>query len=174
MFTEVNNSILQFFFKNPTKTFHLREIARQTKFSAAGALKSLRKLEERSLVIKQKTRATDNFKANLKNKEFQNLKYLYNLYSIKSSGLIDFLNDKYSFPEAIVLFGSYSKGEDIETSDIDLAIITKKELSPDLSRFEKLLERKIVVHEISLEKAGKEFINNLINGLILSGYLKVK
>ena len=174
MFTEVNNKALQFFLKNPTKTFHLREIARQIKLSAAGTLKSLRRLEENSLVIRQKTKATDNFKANLKNKEFQNLKYIYNIYSIKGSGLIDFLNDRYSFPEAIILFGSYSKGEDLETSDIDIAIITKKELSFDLSKFEKLLERKIVVHEISLEKASKEFINNLINGIILSGYLKIK
>ena len=174
MFTEVNNKILQFFFRNPTKTFHLREIARQTKLSAAGALKSLRRLEKSSLVIRQKTKATDNFKAQLENKEFRNLKYVYNIYSIKNSGLMDYLNEKYGFPEAVILFGSYSKGEDLETSDIDIAIITKKERSFDLSKYEKMLERKIAIHEISIEKASKEFLNNLINGIVMEGYLKIK
>jgi len=174
MFTEMNNKILQFFFRNPSKTFHLRDLARQTKLSPAGALKSLRRLEERQLVIREKTIATDNFKANLESKEFRNLKWIYNVYSMKNSGLDDFLNEKYGFPEAIVLFGSYSKGEDLETSDIDLAIITKKEISLDLSKFEKVLERKISVHEISLEKISKEFLNNLINGVVIRGYLKIK
>lgn len=174
MFTEVNNKVSQFFFRNPAKTFHLREIARNIELSAAGTLKILRKLEEKHLVIRQKTRAVDNFKANLNNKEFQNLKYAYNICSLKYSGLIDFINEKYSFPEAIILFGSYAKGEDTETSDIDIAIITKKELSFDLSKFEKILERKIVIHEITLAKASREFINNLINGIVLSGYLKIK
>ena len=174
MFTEVNNKILQFFFRHPSKTFYLRDLARQTKLSPAGALKSLRRLEERHLVIREKTRATDNFKVNLESKEFRNLKWLYNIYSIKSSGLNDFLNEKYGFPEAIVLFGSYSKGGDVESSDIDLAIITKKELSLDLSKFEKLLERKIVLHELNLERVSKEFLNNLVNGIVMEGYLKIK
>lgn len=174
MFTEVNNKVLQFFFNNPTKSFHLREVARLVGLSAAGALKILRRLEKEKLVLRQKTKATDNFKANLENKGFQDLKYVYNVYMVKSSGLIDFLNDKYHLPETVVLFGSYSKGEDIETSDIDIAVVTKKEVSLDLRKFEKVLNRKVVVQEIDLKSVSKEFVNNLVNGVVLSGFLKIK
>jgi len=43
-----------------------------------------------------------------------------------SSGLIALLKDKYEEPEAIVVFGSYARGEDTSESDIDIAVVTKK------------------------------------------------
>jgi predicted nucleotidyltransferase len=42
---------------------------------------------------------------------------------IKNSELISFLEYKYT-PEAIILFGSFSKGENGKNSDIDILIIS--------------------------------------------------
>jgi predicted nucleotidyltransferase len=101
------------------------------------------------------------------------LKKCYNFLSFYESGLLDFLKDKYEEPEAIVVFGSYSDGEDTSESDIDVAIVTKKSVELDLKLFESLLKRKINVLEIQIGESGKEFLNNLANGTVVSGFLRV-
>jgi predicted nucleotidyltransferase len=173
MLTKDNNyKVMKLFFDNPDKKFHIREIARLTGLSAPGVLKILKKLKEEGLLVSEKGKVVKNVKAS-RNEKFFLLKKSYNLLSLFESGLIDFLKNKYEEPEAIVVFGSYSKGEDTSESDIDIAIITKKEIKLDLKRFEKILKRKINIYEIQIDKSEKEFLNNLINGNIVYGYLKV-
>ena len=172
MFPEVNK-ILEYFLKNPNTTIHLRELARNTGFSSAGSSKSLKLLVKKGFVEEHKTKAVSNYKAKLTSKFIQ-LKKIYNLHSLYGSGLVDFLKEKYQFPETIILFGSYSKGEDTEKSDIDLAIISPSEKSLDLSKFENILERKINLLEFkNLKKAEKKFINNIINGIVLEGVFEI-
>src|SRR3989344_4808251 len=80
---------------------------------------------------------------------------------------------------AIVLFGSFAKGEDAEKSDIDLLVITsaKKELNLDI--FDKKLGRKIQLFLFSekeiekMKESNKELLNSLINGIILYGFFEV-
>jgi len=58
------------------------------------------------------------------------------------------------------LFGSYSRGDDTEKSDIDIAIIGK-EKRIDLEMYEKLLEKTIFLHFYdSLDKIDKNLIEN--------------
>ena len=172
MFPEVNK-VLEFFLKNPITTIHLRELARRIDFSSAGCLKSLRLLVKKNFVEEHKTKAISNYKAKISSKFIQ-LKKIYNIYSLYDSGLIDFLKEKYEFPEAIILFGSYSRGEDTEKSDIDIVIITSLKKNLDISKFEEKLERKINILELkNLKKAEKEFINNLINGIVLEGVFEL-
>ena len=106
-----------------------------------------------------------------RNQKFIQLKRLYNIYSLFSA--VDYLKNIYEEPEAIVLFGSYSKGEDISQSDIDIAVITSNHKEIKISKFEKKLTRKIKIYEIQIEKAEKEFLNTLINGIVLDGYLNI-
>ena len=77
-------------------------------------------------------------------KKFIRMKRIYNLNSLYLAGLVDFLVKEYNNPEAIICFGSYSKGEDFEKSDIDIAIINGKEKDIALEKFEKNLGRKII------------------------------
>lgn len=46
----------------------------------------------------------------------------------------------------VILFGSYSRGDDTINSDIDIAIIGAKERTIKLTKYEKILERKIVIN----------------------------
>lgn len=164
--------VMELFFKHPERKFHLRELERLTGLSMPGVRKIARKLEKENLLISKKEKLVKNFYAS-RNEKFVFLKRAYNFYSVFSSSLLDFLKEKYDEPEAIVLFGSYSKGEDISKSDIDLAIVTPKQISPDLSIFEKKLGRKIKLYETKIKNAEPEFLNALANGIILYGYLKV-
>jgi predicted nucleotidyltransferase len=73
----------------------------------------------------------------------------------------------------LVLFGSCARGEDIETSDLDLLVVAK-EKEVDLKKFESALKRKISLHfEENVSQIPKELLNNIINGIVVFGYLTV-
>jgi predicted nucleotidyltransferase len=75
-------------------------------------------------------------------------------------------------PKSIVLFGSYSRGEDIESSDIDIFVECKKE-QVNIIKFNKKLKRNIEIRfKENFNKYPKELKNNIINGIILSGFLE--
>lgn len=164
--------VMELFFMYPEKKFHLRELERLTNLSMPGVRKIVQKLEKENLLLSKKEKVVKNFYAT-RNEKFIFLKRAYNLYTIFTTGLLDFLKEIYEEPESIILFGSFSRGEDISKSDIDIAIITRKHESPDLSVFEKRLSRKIRLYEIKIEKAEPEFLNTLANGIVLYGYFKV-
>ena len=77
--------------------------------------------------------------------------------------------------ECVILFGSASKGEDIERSDVDLCIIGK-EKHFSVRELEEKTNRKVNIlfidNALKLRK-NKELLNNLINGIIVKGYFKV-
>jgi|SRR3972149_6626594 len=172
MLTKDNNyKVMKLFFNSPEKKFHIREIARLTGLSAPGVLKILKKLKEESLLESEKSKVVENVNASRSEKFFW-LKRSYNMISLFESGLIGFLKDKYEEPEAIVVFGSYSRGEDTSESDVDIAIVTKKEAQMDLEGFEKYLRRKISIYEIQVDSSEKEFLNNLANGTVVYGFLR--
>lgn len=173
MLTKDNTyKIMKLFFDYPDKEFHIRKIARLTKLSPPGTVKIVKKLKKEGLLNTKKEKIVEKVYAS-KTEKFFLLKKFYNILSLFESGLINFLRDKYEEPEAIVVFGSYSKGEDISISDIDIAIITKKEMSLNLKKFEKILKRKINIYEIQIENCDREFINSLVNGVVIHGFLKV-
>ena len=94
------------------------------------------------------------------------------IYDLESSGLVDELWEELS-PEAIILYGSYARGESIENSDVDIFIIGK-EKKVSLEKFEKRLNKKVhLMFESDIKNISKELKNNLVNGIILRGYLRI-
>ena len=164
--------IMKLFFDSPEKSFYIREISRLTSLSPTGVIKIINRLKKEKLLTSEKTKIFENVSV-IRDEKFLNLKQGYNIISIHRSGLIKHIIEKYEEPEGVILFGSYSKGEDTSKSDIDMAIITKKHLDLSLVSFEKTLKRKINICEIQIKNAEKEFINTLVNGTVLYGYLKV-
>ena len=96
------------------------------------------------------------------------------------SGLVEFLIDYFKNPKAIVLFGSFRKGEDLSNSDMDIAIETDEDKEyevtglRELLEFEKILGRKIQLHLFNRKKIDISVFNNIANGIILWGFLEVK
>ena len=164
------------FFNEPTKDHYLIEISRKANLAHTSVKKYLKILKNKN-IIKQRIekRGSRNFPffmANINTKEYKEHKKIYNLIKIRQSKLIVYLKDKI-MPRSIVLFGSYFKGEDIEDSDIDVFIEANEEIL-DLSTFEKKLKRKIQLHfKENFNKYPKELKNNIINGIVLHGYLEV-
>ncbi|MBI2656918.1 nucleotidyltransferase domain-containing protein [Candidatus Woesearchaeota archaeon] len=161
--------VLALFFENPSREFHLRELSRLLRLSMPTIISATDKLAKEKIIIKEKGKVITKVTANRNNIDFARLKRLHNLELIYNSGLVNHLSESYNQPKAIILFGSFSRGEDIEKSDIDIAVITNKRLNSDLSKYEKILKKTINLHEVNLDKISEEFKANLANGIVLEG-----
>lgn len=172
MFKELN--ILRLFFEEPSREFNVREVARILRLSPATVSKELKIFAKKGILKERWERIFKLYSANLENNFYRDLKIFYNMRKIKDSGLIEALNSFYLKP-AIVLFGSASTGEDIETSDFDFLIVSEKTRDfPDLKKFERKMERRLqllVVEDIK-DLRNKHLINNVLNGISLQGKIK--
>lgn len=173
MITKDNTyAVMKLFFDSPEKKFHVRQIARLTRLSAPGVAKIVAKLKKEGLVSFEDTGIVKNVFAT-RTDRFMCLKRCYNLYALRESGLVELLKEAYEEPEAIVLFGSFGRGEDTSRSDVDIAVVTAKGKSLSLKKIESKLGREVNIYEIGIKGCEKEFLNNLANGVVLAGYLKL-
>ncbi|MEK6818769.1 MAG: nucleotidyltransferase domain-containing protein [Nanoarchaeota archaeon] len=162
---------LKIFLDSPTDSFRLREIARLANISPPSIMNYLAEFEKQGLIKKQVKRDVPYYMALRDNNDFIFYKKMSILFELHNSGLIDHLWEKIS-PEVIILYGSYAKGESVENSDIDFFILGK-EKNVELKDFEKKLGKKIhIIFKESLNEISKELKNNILNGVILKGYIK--
>ncbi|MBW3019642.1 nucleotidyltransferase domain-containing protein [Candidatus Woesearchaeota archaeon] len=163
--------LLQVFFNDPISPFQLRELSRKIQLAPTSIKNFLHDLLKNNLIIKQTERNYPVYSANRNSDYFKFLKKLDNIKKIEESGLIEYLCTKY-LPDVIILFGSASRGEDTLESDIDL-FLQCDTINFELIKYEKLLNRKIhILSRKSFGKLSKELKNNLVNGVILKGYLR--
>ena len=163
--------VLKELFIRPTYIFHIRELARLTKLNPNTVTNIIKALEKEGVVRKKKKKHIVEVILNIENKKTVWRKRIFNIAQLYNSGIVEFLAEKYS-PASISLIGSYSRGEDIEKSDIDIVVITQKKETADIKKFEKTLNKSIHLLLISREKMSEEFFNNLINGVVLYGAVK--
>jgi len=171
-FTKLDNDIIEFLFRNPTTSFMGKEIADKIKVSQTAVAKSINRLSKIGLVTREK-KILLSIKLNRDDRDIFDLKRVYNLKSMYSSGLMKRLSG--DLPgSTIILFGSYSIGEDTEESDIDLAIIGYNGIKIDLINFENKLQRKIQIHFFNdLKKIDKNLKESIINGITLKGSITI-
>ncbi len=164
--------VLKVFLDSPTQEFGLREISRLIRLAPPSVLNYLKEFEKDNLVRKFVSKGRPAYKAERENENFIFYKKLSMLYELHTSGLIEYLWHKLA-PKTLILYGSYAKGEAIEQSDIDIFVVGKKK-EIELEKFEKIFGKEIqLMFEENFEKVSKEFKNNLMNGIVLRGYLKL-
>ncbi len=152
-----------------------RGIARLLKVSPTAVGKAIKGLKEEGLakVEKSKTMNLMSIKLDRDNPEAIAMKRAENLKMIQETGLTQFLEEK--FPGCtIILFGSYSTGEDTEKSDIDIAVIGSEGKELKLTKYDKMLERPVFLNfYIGLKQVDKNMRANLYNGIVLSGAIEL-
>ena len=169
---EVKKRILKLFFEQPNKEYHIREIAKITKIPKTTVARYVKLLLKEGLVKKEK-RVFYSYMANETSFFYKFYKKIYLLEEIYKSGLVDYL-EKRLYPKSIILFGSGAKGEYVKDSDLDI-FVQSKEQELDLTEFERKLGHKInLFFEEKFEKLSSELFNNIINGIKLSGYIKLR
>ncbi len=174
------NKIIEVLFRYPEKEFSLSDLAREAGVAKANIGKILEEFQEVGLISIEKLSKIWRIKANQTNWLYVRSKIVYNLNFVYKSGLVEFLVDYFKNPKAVVLFGSFRKGEDLSNSDIDIAIESDefKEYQSmglrELAEFEQIIGRRIQIHLFSRENVDIEVFNNIANGILLWGFLEVK
>ena len=169
--------IVDIFLKHPEKSFHIRELSRMFGKSPTTISNKLKKLEGEGLLYSENKYGHLIFSLK-ENVMTRRLIRNYNINIIERSGLIEYLEDYYGIIDAMILFGSFHKGENNEYSDIDLLIISPISKEPDLKRFEERIGHKIqlFVHSkkdlSKIRDKNKELFTNWINGNVIYGYFE--
>jgi predicted nucleotidyltransferase len=166
-----NSPVLKLFFRDPTTRVHIRELARRTGLHPNTVLRDTKLLVKDELLTTAENRAVKEVAANQDNPRFTLLKRIANIEEIMLSGIVEFLNEKYGTPSAIIVFGSYSRGEDRVDSDVDIAVLTTRKQKLDFSVYQKTLDRNIHIIEVVPPIKDKDFLSSLANGIVLKGYL---
>lgn len=170
----IKQKIREHFFINPTIKLRVREIEKFLKLPLPSVIRYCKELKEEEILTTIKTGNIVFYTGDRASSNFLLEKKLFNLKSLYDSGLIEFLKVELSNP-VVILFGSYSKGEDTENSDIDLYIETPSKKEINLEKFEKELKRKIQSfrHKNIGEIKNLHLSNNIINGVILNNHIEV-
>ncbi len=173
--TLLQQEILRFLFMNAGETFNARGLAIPLGVSQPAIAKALPSLEKQGFirVTKDKKSKRLSIELNRENPLVIGMKRADNIRQIYESGLAEFLRE--SFPGcAVILFGSFGKGEDTSKSDVDIAIVGTKSRTIDVSNFEKKLMKEIRINFYrSFKEINNELRNNILGGILLAGWIEL-
>ena len=155
--------VLKLFFLSSSRRHYLREIATLTRQPVRAIQRELARLEAAGILQSEKEGNRKYFQANRGSPVFSDLRALF----VKTAGLVEIvregLQEKSDMIQLAFLFGSFARGTESSTSDIDLMIIgsiTGRELSRLLSPAKERLGREINPVIIKVE----EFREKVIEG----------
>ncbi len=170
----IKTKIEEYFLLNPTSRLRARQVERELKVPFPSVVRYLKELQQENILQKTIIADVTLFSANRNSSEYLFKKKAFNLLHLKESKLITHLIQTLSNP-TIILFGSYARGEDIESSDIDLYIETESKIKLNFTKFEKKLQRRIQIIRYKRIKqvSNKDLANNIVNGVPLNGFLEV-
>lgn len=144
-----------------------REIAKILNVSPTTIGNSIKGLND--FVKLEKTKTINFISLNTEATNAIELKRAENLKQIYLSGLHNYIKDELA-GSTIILFGSYSRGEDSFGSDIDIAVIGRKAKSLPFDKYSKILHRTISTNFYnSWKDIHGNLKNNILNGIILHG-----
>lgn len=171
--------ILNWFFSYPTKEMSLSDLSEVLKISKTTANGMVMRLIIEDFLKKEVLGRIWRISCNQEHRYFRTRKIVYNLDNVYESNIISKIHTLIPSSRAIVLFGSYRKGDDTEKSDIDIAVevLGDEEVQViELGKISKLGYRKNVVvnlHVFSRNKIDLNLFSNIANGIVLEGFLEV-
>ncbi len=177
---EAYNKAMNWFFSFPEREFGLTELSERLGISKTTANKTIRLLEEEGFVNIDVIGRVWRISCNVEHRYNYTRKIAYNLIRVYESGIIEEIHKRFQNPRAIILFGSYRKGDDNEKSDIDVAI---EVLGNSGMRVEELgvienfgYRENVTVNMIvfSRKNVDTNLFTNIANGILLEGVLEVK
>ena len=173
------DKIHAWFFAYPQKEFSLNELSDQLEISKTTANSVVSQLVNDGFLNVSKIGKLWRIKANQEHSYFITRKIPFNLKHVYESGIIEWVENNIQNAKCIILFGSYRKGDDIETSDLDIAveIVGNNELKFGDVYIKNLGYRenvKCTIHIFSRNYIDINVFANIANGIILKGFLEVR
>ena len=120
--SKLRKELLRYYFTNPGSRRYLRELERILKLPVGNIRRELIKLEKIGLFISEKVGNLVYYSLNKKCPLYNEIKNIV----LKTAGLGDIFKKKLQKIKGIehaFIYGSFAKGEEIKTSDIDFMII---------------------------------------------------
>lgn len=176
--SEARVKILKLLLLAPDTSFYIKEMSTRVGLAFSMVYKELAKLKNLGLVIEERKGKLRLFKINKQSLLYEDLKMIF----IKTVGLGDIVTEHLQKLDKIryaFIYGSFARGQQLKTSDVDLLIIgdlDEEELIKAISEMEKSLGREInyiLWSEREFERRAKtkhhlltEIADNSIIGLV--------
>jgi predicted nucleotidyltransferase len=165
-------TLLDLFYNYPSKQWHFEQLRRDSNFSRAQTNEWIKKLVNDHLIVRIKPKGNmPYYQANCLHPHYQNSKRLYALQGLHDSGLLDYLSSLEK-AEVIVIFGSFSRWDWYDKSDIDIFIYGNiGHLS--LGKYTSSLKREIQIFSGTgnddLRQMGPALLRNILRGIVIKG-----
>lgn len=172
--------VLSLIFWNPDAELSLTELAKKARVSKSSASTIVDWLKKTGIASVNEKGKVFRIRANMQNQEYTRRRIAHHLMALFESNFLEYLEKQFPTARAIILFGSFRKGDDIATSDIDIAVEMTEDKDihivrpPYLEAFEKLFGREIEIHAFNRKRVDINVFNSIANGIVLSGFLEVK
>ena len=172
--------ILRLFYENRTAEFHLREIARRTRFNENSAYRFLKQLEKDHIL-------SSKIEGNLKKFSINKSLLIYAVFaildverldklpSIRKKAILLFLDHLKQKPVIAFLFGSTAKNSFSEESDIDILLIVNRRI--ETKETEEFVDAQTGIKVNSFQIDYRSFLqelklkqDNVIQAAIQTGY----
>ena len=173
-------NMIYWFFAYPDLGITLSELAFNLNISKTKAKGLVLDLVNQDFLIKEEIGKLWRISCNKSHVYNYTIKIPYNLWTIYSTNTVYEIRNRIPNARAIILFGSYRKGDDNENSDLDIAveILGNQDLIiEELGVILQLGYRKNVqvnLHIFSRSKIDLNLFNNISNGVVLDGFLEVR
>lgn len=178
--TEAYQKIINWFFAYPAIEMSLNDLVQELKISKTTANRVISALIIEGFLNKQVIGNVWRISCNLNHPYNFTRKIGANLILVCESGILEEIRKIIPNTKAVILFGSYRKGDDNEKSDIDIAVEVANNQDIqiiELGIIPKLGYRKNVqvnLHVFSRNKIDSNLFANIANGIILDGFLEVR
>jgi len=157
---------LNFLYEEGEKEYTVREISKKSQVPSATVQRYLDYLKKKNIV--------DNKNRLIVNTYTKFLKSEFILNKMFKSGLFDYIEEELN-ASCLIVFGSVRKGDYVKESDVDIFVETTKKKELNLSKFEKIIGHNIQLFiEKDVKKLPDHLFNNVVNGIKVGGYLKLK
>jgi hypothetical protein len=163
--------VLELFFNQPTKQWHFLELANKLNLAQSKLDKWLKRFISEKLIKRIKENGKmPYYVTNHECPEYRNKKRIFALMNLHETGLLNYLSALKN--KTVVLFGSMSRSDWYEKSDIDLFIYGDAS-DIKIGKYEMLLGRDIQIFyakdEKDLKKMGPALLKSIIKGITIKG-----
>ncbi len=172
---ERKENIKELFFNYSTKQWHFEELVKESCLSRAQTNEWLQRLLKEKLIKRVKERnKMPYYIAEYSNPTFQMQKRIYAMLQFEKTGLLEHLSTL-KHAKTVIIFGSFSRADWHNESDIDLFIYGKAD-DFEKGLFEKRLKREIQVFQYEnpamLKRLEPSVIPNILAGIHVKGTIE--
>jgi len=171
---------LHWFFSFPNKEMGLNDLSEALSISKTTAKRVVLQLMEEGFLNREILGKVWRISCNNDHPYNFTRKICYNLTLVYESVILNAIHDIIKNSKAVILFGSYRKGDDNEKSDIDIAVevVGDEDVKiVGLGVFPEFGHRKNVLVNLyifSRNRVDLNLFSNITNGIVLEGFLEAR